>query len=134
MKQIKHILLVILFLTSTSVVAQQQNSNTNSGKGLRRSVAAAMFSTIGGAVLGLSTLSFYGKPQEHTGNITMGALIGLVVGVGYMSYDANRAPQTSGSYDFSQTERQDLRAKGNLAAAGQGFPAGPYQIQYQFGF
>lgn len=35
-----------------------------------------------GAVLGASTLPFYDKPSEHTGNIAVGAAIGAAVGLG----------------------------------------------------
>ncbi len=36
---------------------------------------------IGGAVLGLSTLSFYDKPSDHVANIWTGAAIGVIAGV-----------------------------------------------------
>lgn len=36
---------------------------------------------LGGAVLGLSTLSFYDKPSKHVSNIWMGAAIGIIAGV-----------------------------------------------------
>ncbi len=130
MKQIKCILLVILFLTTNSAWSQQQSSTTSPEKNLRRGVAAVMFATIGGAVLGLSTLSFYGKPQEHTGNITLGALAGLVAGISYVSYDASRKPVTSGTYDFSQTEMQSLKLKRTLVAENQSVPV----VQYRFEF
>lgn len=35
----------------------------------------------GGAILGLSTLSFYEKPKEHWKNITVGGAIGVIAGV-----------------------------------------------------
>ena len=53
----------------------------------RRSTAMVLFSGIGGGLLGLSTLSFYGDPKEHTGNITWGALLGLMAGAGYVTYE-----------------------------------------------
>ena len=53
----------------------------------RRSTALVLFSGIGGGILGLSTLSFYGDPKEHTANITWGALFGLVAGAGYIIYE-----------------------------------------------
>ncbi len=53
----------------------------------RRSTAMVLFSGIGGGLLGLSTLSFYGDPKEHTGNITWGALLGLMAGAGYVAYE-----------------------------------------------
>lgn len=58
----------------------------------RRSTAMVLFSGIGGGILGLSTLSFYGDPREHTGNITWGAFLGLMAGAGYMVYE--NAPLT----------------------------------------
>ncbi len=36
---------------------------------------------VGGAVLGLSTLSFYDKPSRHLANIWTGAAIGIIAGV-----------------------------------------------------
>ena len=36
---------------------------------------------LGGAILGLSTLSFYDKPSKHVSNIWMGAAIGIIAGV-----------------------------------------------------
>ena len=53
----------------------------------RRSTAMVLFSGIGGGILGLSTLSFYGDPKEHTGNITWGALLGLVAGASFVAYE-----------------------------------------------
>lgn len=35
----------------------------------------------GGALLGLSTLSFYDKPSKHVSNVWMGAAIGVIAGV-----------------------------------------------------
>lgn len=53
----------------------------------RRNTAVILFSGIGGGLLGLSTLSFYGDPKEHTGNINLGALLGVLGGVGYVIYE-----------------------------------------------
>ena len=39
-----------------------------------------------GAIIGLSTLSFYQKPKEHWKNITIGGAIGVIVGVGAVAY------------------------------------------------
>ena len=36
---------------------------------------------LGGAILGLSTLSFVEEPKDHTNNITIGASIGIIAGV-----------------------------------------------------
>lgn len=70
-------LLLALFLLGNQALAESQIT-------VRRGVAFSIFSSIGGAVLGLSTLPFYDNPQDHTNNINIGALLGLLVGGGYM--------------------------------------------------
>lgn len=55
--------------------------------------AAGILETIGistavGTVLGASTLPFYEQPGDHTGNVTLGAAAGAVVGVGVVIYQA----------------------------------------------
>lgn len=40
----------------------------------------------GGAVLGLSTLSFTETPKNHLRNILVGGAIGIIAGVGYVAY------------------------------------------------
>ena len=133
MKQAKIFFLLAVFFLSPSLWAQeQQNSYSNSGRNFKRGVAAVMFSTIGGAVLGLSTLSFYGKPQEHTDNITVGALIGLVAGVGYVVYDSNRqpTPPPSGNYDFSWQEPDQKFRRTSLFAKNKEVPLFKYQFDF----
>ncbi len=58
--------------------------------GTRKSVATVMFAGLGGAVVGLSTLSFYGKPEEHVSNIWTGLALGVIGGVVYVSVDNQR--------------------------------------------
>lgn len=41
----------------------------------------------GGAVLGLSTLSFVDEPKDHLRNILIGGAIGVIVGVGVVVYN-----------------------------------------------
>ena len=42
--------------------------------------------TMGGAILGLSTLSFVEEPGDHLKNIVVGGAIGIIVGVGIVAY------------------------------------------------
>jgi hypothetical protein len=60
--------------------------------GTRKQVATIIFSGLAGAILGLSTLSFYGRPQEKLDNIAMGAALGVIVGTVYTTYKVTRAP------------------------------------------
>lgn len=97
------ILSCVLLISSVSGAQTQ----TQTGRNVKRNVAAVLFSSLGGAILGLSTLSFYGEPHEHANNITTGALIGLVAGVGYVVYDNTRPQQPQYEYsEFMQSERQ----------------------------
>ncbi len=57
----------------------------------RRGTAVVIFAGIGGGILGLSTLSFYGKPEEHAGNITTGALLGVLSGFAYLAFDSQKS-------------------------------------------
>ncbi len=82
------ILTAFVFLFSTQSLSQEL-------RGIRRGVATIIFSSIGGAVLGLSTLPFYGQPEEHTQNISNGALLGLVAGGAYLIYQAESDQQQS---------------------------------------
>jgi len=74
-------LLVGLMLIHWDGYAQTVNQSQRSFK---RNAATVIFSSLGGGILGLSTLSFYGKPQEHTDNITTGVAVGLLAGVVYV--------------------------------------------------
>lgn len=78
---------LILFLSwSITSTAGAQPVN-QSQKSFKRSAATVIFASLGGGVLGLSTLSFYGKPQEHTDNITTGVALGLIAGLVYIFSD-----------------------------------------------
>lgn len=59
---------------------------TSTSQSFRRNAATVIFWGLGGAVLGLSTLSFYGKPQEHISNIYVGLGAGLMAGTGFVYY------------------------------------------------
>lgn len=49
---------------------------------------------LGGAVLGLSTLSFANQPSQHTDNILTGAAIGIIIGVVYVAYQQAYGPSS----------------------------------------
>lgn len=93
--EIKKIALLIMSLLLISQGSLAQTSTTS----VRRNVATIMFTGLAGAVLGLSTLSFYGEPQEHVGNIWTGLAVGVVAGSAYVlsrnsgsNYDAIQWP------------------------------------------
>ena len=91
---ILQILMVIFCFQSTQVYAQNQNMNPNKQvtSGPKKQLATIIFSGLAGAILGLSTLSFYGRPQDKLPNIAVGAAIGIIAGTVYTTYKAATEP------------------------------------------
>jgi hypothetical protein len=83
------VLSITLLLFANTSLAQ-----SSSMSGTRRNIATIMFAGLGGAILGLSTLSFYGEPQEHIGNIWTGMAIGALAGTGYV-FNQTYSPQAT---------------------------------------
>jgi hypothetical protein len=94
----KKILIILLSASLFSLSAQAQGSDMSS---VRRNIATIIFCGIGGAVLGLSTLSFYGAPQEHVSNITGGFALGLIGGTAYVTGMSMK--ESVSKYDWPQT-------------------------------
>ncbi|XGC80816.1 hypothetical protein ACES2L_15940 [Bdellovibrio bacteriovorus] len=114
-------------LLATLVFFTSQASYSQTDRTVKRNVAIVLFSSLGGAILGLSTLSFYGEPQEHTDNISIGALLGFAGGIGYVSYLAARpAPP---KYDYSQVFDLDQKSRKALASA-----KAPQLVQFYYEF
>lgn len=102
----------VILMTVLGVVLglQQSQAQTSSMSGFRRNFAIVAFAGIGGAVLGLSTLSFYGTPQDHVDNITTGFLFGLAGGMVYVVSDSAKAGgnMTTDSYTLIDNPRRSL--------------------------
>ncbi len=91
---------------------------------------------LGGAILGLSTLSFVEEPSEHLKNVMVGGAVGIIVGVGLVAYmQANKSEtiykQTSrDALEFETNQRVAWHQKENTQSA----PVLPAQVGYQFSF
>jgi hypothetical protein len=92
----KNLLVILLTMAiSASAFAQAQPAAPASQAkpfGPKRQAAIIIFSGLGGAILGLSTLSFYGRPQDKLSNIAIGAAVGIIVGTIYVTYKAATQP------------------------------------------
>lgn len=89
--------LVVCFVSSVSTTALAQSPTAPEQRakpsgGPRRQLATILFAGLGGAVLGLSTLSFYGRPQEKLQNIAVGFAFGVIGGTAYVTYKAATGP------------------------------------------
>lgn len=77
--------------------AQKANgTSTSSDKpsgGTRKQLTMIVFAGISGAILGLSTLSFYGRPQDKLNNIWGGFAVGIIVGAIYSAYSVTSQPR-----------------------------------------
>ncbi|MGZ3774592.1 MAG: hypothetical protein ACXVCY_01250 [Pseudobdellovibrionaceae bacterium] len=100
------VFVAILFLFTSEISVSQTN------KTFKRNAATVLFASLGGAILGLSTLSFYGEPQEHTNNITLGALLGFSAGLGYVVYNSSPVQP---NYEYSQVLDIDRTQRRGLA-------------------
>ena len=98
-----------------------------------------------GAVLGLSTLSFVDKPQDHLRNIVVGGALGIIVGVGVVAY--NQANQSrayyemhAGSSDFETWDRVQWHHKSSdvfenhLSSTSSGHGSDVLRFNYSFSF
>jgi uncharacterized membrane protein YeaQ/YmgE (transglycosylase-associated protein family) len=103
---------IVLIILASLFLGQLAVAQTSTMNGFRRGFAIAAFAGIGGAVLGLSTLSFYGTPQDHTSNITTGFFLGIAGGLGYVVTDSMQNSQrpTYESYGHLENPRIPSRA------------------------
>lgn len=92
----KPILILLVFLCAFVFSAHSFAQGTNMDKppsgGPRKQIGTIIYAGLGGAVLGLSTLSFYGRPQDNLVNIGFGAAIGVMVGTIVVTYNAATNP------------------------------------------
>lgn len=87
MKRLMIVVSVLMFMNLSLAHAQ---TATSQFPNFRKNTATVMFAGLGGAVLGLSTLSFYGEPSEHTGNIWAGLAVGILGGLVYVSLNKDQ--------------------------------------------
>lgn len=100
MKKIIASILIVAIMIPNICFAQQQaqlppppGQTSQKRFGPKRQATVIIFAGLGGAVLGLSTLSFYGRPQDKLSNIAIGAAVGIIVGTIYVTYKAATQPQ-----------------------------------------
>ncbi len=96
------LVVAIFFVYSAQGQAQQE-------KRFKRGMATIVFSSLGGAVLGLSTLSFYGQPEQHANNVSTGAVLGFIFGSGYVLMDSSRGSGPRQENLESSSETQSFR-------------------------
>jgi hypothetical protein len=86
------ILSVCLFAFAPHVHAAPDKGGQSVSPSPRRHLTNIVFAGLAGAILGLSTLSFYGRPQDKLSNIAVGFAIGIIGGTLYTTYKAAAEP------------------------------------------
>jgi hypothetical protein len=94
-KLIAGILSLCLAFTAPMALAAPKTDKAaqTSAQGPRRHLTTIVMAGLAGAILGLSTLSFYGRPQDRLSNIATGFAIGIVIGACYTTYKAAAEPK-----------------------------------------
>lgn len=111
MKKLICALLTLHFFLSTAVVnpafAQEDGGEDDLLKSTQNDILLVGVAGIGGAVIGLSTLSFVDKPSKHLSNIWTGAALGVIAGVVFVAYNSAQrgSEDLQSSSDFNSFER-----------------------------
>lgn len=93
-KKIKCILFSFATLFSLSLTSVQAEEGYEIIDESIQDLNVVMGTGLGGAVLGLSTLSFVERPSEHLKNVVLGASLGIIVGVGIVAFgQANKSKE-----------------------------------------
>jgi apolipoprotein N-acyltransferase len=136
----KSSLLSLFFIFSVALtpirVFAQQGANTLVDQSVQDAIIVGA-AGVGGAILGLSTLSFVEEPKNHLKNILVGGAIGIIVGVGIVAY--SQATKSESIYkqsaeidaiDFNTNQRLSWHKKEQSTLV----PVPASQLGYQFSF
>ncbi len=104
----------------------EEKTKTN---GPRKQLATIIFAGLGGSVLGLSTLSFYGRPQDNLANIAVGFAVGVISGTILVTFRAATNPAEF--YGTQYRPDESISQSTSLLALEQ---AQPFKFNYQFSF
>lgn len=110
MKKLICALLSLHFFLSTALVNPafaQDEGEDDLLKSTQNDILLVGIAGVGGAILGLSTLSFVDKPSKHLSNIWTGAALGVIAGVIFVAYNsAQRGTEDlQSSSEFNSFER-----------------------------
>lgn len=124
----KRLLALALILQLSASLAWAQGSPGGAEyapnkSGPREQLAVTIFAGLGGAILGLSTLSFYDRPQDHLANIALGFAIGIIGGTVVSTYQLATRPYSVWEL-HKELDQNPKTAK--LLAAGE--PIGEFDL------
>lgn len=115
--------LVTITTPSFAQGAKREKDAEISQHGPRRKMTTIVFAGLAGAVLGLSTLSFYGRPQDRLSNIAVGFAVGVITGTVYTTFQAATNPNDF--YNLNDEQNMDSIA---FASGGKDYGALGWEI------
>jgi len=80
------VLLISIFFTFPVISVAQSGGDINIIEDSVVDMYIVVGSGLGGALLGLSTLSFVSEPSDHLKNILVGGALGVIAGVAVVAY------------------------------------------------
>jgi hypothetical protein len=92
-----------VFLSSSNLSAQQSSSQIQALEP-REAIGSILISGLVGGILGLSTLSFYTRPQDNIRNISIGAGIGMIAAAIYMTYSVTESAASAQGRTMNSTQ------------------------------
>lgn len=106
-KLICALLSLSLLATAVNPALAQDSAEDDIIKNTQNDIMLVAAAGAGGAVLGLSTLSFVEKPSKHVSNIWTGAALGIIAGVIFVAYNSAQkgSEDLQSSSEFSSSER-----------------------------
>ena len=115
----KVIRFITLFLLINCLVGSDSSAEVNDSKLLEDSVNdmyVVAGSGLGGAVIGLSTLSFASEPGDHLKNILVGASLGVIGGVAFVGYStANKGRDMYYDASFHKELKKEFSSSQRVA-------------------
>lgn len=88
-----NIALPLLAPPALAASARADKKHELSTRGPGKQLSTIVLAGVAGGILGLSTLSFYGRPQDRLKYIPIGAAIGIIIGATYTTFKAATEPQ-----------------------------------------
>ncbi len=122
----------LLLLSSGAVMAQEAEAEGGDDllKSTQNDILVVAGAGVGGAILGLSTLSFVDKPSEHLSNIWTGAAIGVIVGVVFVAYNSAQKGSEELQSSNPQFETSDRVAWHSRNSQNLSFPTVQFGTQF----
>ncbi|MDH5580761.1 MAG: hypothetical protein OEY33_02565 [Bdellovibrionales bacterium] len=135
----KRLILISLLLQVliSPLMAQDEGAAGNLLKESVQDIYTVVGVGVGGAIIGLSTLSFAEHPKDNLKNIVIGGAIGVILGVGIVAY--KHATETQDVYnEYSMKPSKYFSTEDRLAIHSFSFnkymDQKPMQIGYKFSF